>query len=469
MIQKIFLNKLFPLMFQILTLLAFLLLIIIGLAANTNDLAFAKILRNTNIANLVVWSYWWPLIIILSVLIGRVWCTVCPMELMTSLSARIGLKKKPPKIFKSGWIITLFYVLILFIGIHTLSIHRIPFRMAIYLISLFLISVITGLIFEKNTFCSSVCPVGYLLGLYARIAPFGWGVKDTSICRDCEDKSCISNINIYRFQAKSCGVNLVPQHLDDNTNCLLCGQCLKACDKFNPGIKDRPNPGFGKKPFAKDLFSLKPINLAQSIFVLIVSGFVVYEIYVEWKVIKEILLFTPNYIQKVLSLSGVWSQGIIQSVTIFIILPLILWSIPFVISLLKQHNLSFVNYLKIFGISFIPIMASAHIIKSILKTTSRIPYWQHTIKDPIGINTAQMISSGNIILNKNPKYLENIISVVILLLICAGIGMSIVIIKKILKSKMETFKLRFVFYLIPVLYGGIFFIPLIIWRTTLGW
>ncbi|MCK5148135.1 4Fe-4S binding protein [bacterium] len=71
----------------------FILLISADLAVDTDDVAFSKILRNTNIANMVVWSYWWPLIIILSVVIGRVWCIICPMELLTSLTGRFGLKR----------------------------------------------------------------------------------------------------------------------------------------------------------------------------------------------------------------------------------------------------------------------------------------------------------------------------------------------------------------------------------------
>jgi len=135
----------------------------------TKDADFAKILRNTNLANLIVWSYWWPLIIVSAMFFGRYWCTICPMELITSLAGKLGLKRKPGKLLKSGWIITLFYALILVLGIHTLAIHRIPQYMALYMITLFAIAVIVGLIWEKRTFCTYVCPIGHLLGLYSSL------------------------------------------------------------------------------------------------------------------------------------------------------------------------------------------------------------------------------------------------------------------------------------------------------------
>jgi len=156
--NKLYKKKWFPFVFQLITLLAFFLLIIVGLSANTENLAFAKILRNTNLANLIVWSYWWPFIIVGAVFFGRIWCTVCPVELVTSLSARIGFKRKIPRWIKSGWVITIFYVIILYIGVHTLSIHRVPFRMAIYLSILFILAIFVGIVFEKNTFCAYVCP-----------------------------------------------------------------------------------------------------------------------------------------------------------------------------------------------------------------------------------------------------------------------------------------------------------------------
>ena len=86
----------FPLAFQLLTLVALILLIVGGLTADTGDMALAGVLRNTNAANLIVWSYWWPLIILSAIFLGRVWCTVCPIELVTSLASKVGLKRKPP-------------------------------------------------------------------------------------------------------------------------------------------------------------------------------------------------------------------------------------------------------------------------------------------------------------------------------------------------------------------------------------
>jgi len=78
---------------QFVMLLVFLLLIYGAIGITTDDKNFAIILRNTNFANLIVWSYWWPLIIVTAILFGRLWCSICPMELITSFLEKSALEK----------------------------------------------------------------------------------------------------------------------------------------------------------------------------------------------------------------------------------------------------------------------------------------------------------------------------------------------------------------------------------------
>ena len=85
-------SRFYPLGAQILTLAAFGALIAGGLAVPRVPAKTAGVLRNTNLAALVVWSLWWPMVIISASLLGRVWCQICPMELVNSLFSRTGLK-----------------------------------------------------------------------------------------------------------------------------------------------------------------------------------------------------------------------------------------------------------------------------------------------------------------------------------------------------------------------------------------
>ncbi len=455
-------------MLQVMTLAVFVLLIIDGFLANTDDMAFAQVLRNTNLANLIVWSYWWPVIIISAIFFGRIWCMVCPMELLTSLAARIGLKQKPNRFVRSGWITTLFYISIMFIGIHTLSIHRVPFRMSIYLLALLAVTVIVGLLFSKNTFCAYICPVGHLLGLYARLAPFGWSTGNRSICSNCKDHSCTASANVYVFQGRSCGVGLDPAHIDDNTNCLLCGQCVKSCDHNNPGIEGRPNPGWFVRPWFKDIFALKPMTAAQTAFCLVVSGFTVYEVFTEWKVTKNLLLWMPDNVNMWLGTGNTWSHGLVKSLILFVFLPAIVWLSPYGLFRLAGGKLPIKKFLCIFGIAFIPIMASAHAVKAMLKTTSRIPYWENAFPDPVGVMTARGILDKSLQLACIPAWREPVVTVLSLVLVCCGIAVSTVAIHKLTITHIHNSGHRaWALYLIPGFYGGAFAAMICMWRLNL--
>ncbi|KPK87494.1 hypothetical protein AMJ80_11985, partial [bacterium SM23_31] len=102
LIDGIAASRSYPIIIQIVTLVVFCLLIIGGLAAPHVSEELAGTFRNTNLAALIVWSLWWPLVIISAVLFGRVWCQVCPMELVNSFFSKIGLKRKVPRFFTSG-------------------------------------------------------------------------------------------------------------------------------------------------------------------------------------------------------------------------------------------------------------------------------------------------------------------------------------------------------------------------------
>ena len=106
-------SRFYPLAVQIVTLVAFGLLIAGGLAAPHVEQKMAGVMRNTNLAALIVWSLWWPLVIISASLAGRIWCQVCPMELVNSLFSRIGLKRRVPRFISSGWGTAVFYSLAL--------------------------------------------------------------------------------------------------------------------------------------------------------------------------------------------------------------------------------------------------------------------------------------------------------------------------------------------------------------------
>ena len=452
MINNIFKNKYFLLLSQALSLIAFVLIIYGGIGITTSDKDFAMILRNTNLSNLIVWSYWWPIIIVTAILFGRYWCSICPMELVTSLFGKIGLKMKPGKVLRSGWIITLFYAIILVLGIHTFAIHRIPQYMAIYMLLLFAVAIIAGLIWEKRTFCTYICPVGHLLGLYSLLSFSKLRVKDPAVCENCKTKDCISRSNHYKLTGRSCTSELYPAKIKDNRSCILCGQCHKSCTKDNIAIQ--------KRRFASDLFTDIKLSRAEIAFFIVVSGFVVYEIFVEWKVSKKIIMAIPDWANHSLSISGNLA-GTIKAIILFVLLPAIFYMIFATLkkALAKE---SWIRSFTQLVIIILPVTASMHLLKALFKTTSRIPYWDFAFSDPKGVKTAQLLTDDPGLLNKDIlSVISPYISIAAILLSVGGVVLSLLIIRK-QQHKNRTSGIISIFAVL--VYASIFFVTLVAWR-----
>ncbi|MDO9510583.1 MAG: 4Fe-4S binding protein [Bacteroidales bacterium] len=464
MINKLLQKKSLPIVLKLVMLPVFIGLMVIGFMAHSTDAAILKELRNTNLANLLVWSYWWPLIILSAIVFGRIWCMVCPAELITSFFSKNGLRLRRPQWLLSGWAISIFYLIILIIGLNIFAIHRNPAYMAAYLSAIMLSAIIIGFLFEKNTFCAYVCPVGYLLGVYARIAPWGWRVKNASVCESCIDKSCISKDYHYAMNVKSCGVDLYPPKISDNSECILCAGCLKSCKEHQSETHaERPNPGFVKVGFADGLYKGQILHMAEWFFLFIVSGFVIYEILSEFKAAKALLLFIPDFVSNSLGIKSAIMSSIIQSLYLFFFLPAIFWFFPYLILRMGKTRISLNHYLRYFGLAFIPLVAAAHVCKSILKAVSRIPYFEHLSVDYTGKVTTQLLLQKDIVLSPLPAWTDLLISIVLTMVLMAGFLLSLKVIKRVMK-RLSPQATGNAWLWISLPYFLVFFICIILWR-----
>lgn len=453
-LKKLYKSRWFPLSLQILTFVCFVLLIYGALGVTTDDMSFAKILRNTNLSNLIIWSYWWPFIIIFAVVLGRHWCTVCPIELVTSLMAKLGLKRKPGRFLRSGWVITLFYGVILVFGIHTLAIHRLPHRMAIYMLTLFGVAVLSGLIWEKRTFCNHICPVGHILGLYSLLSVIQWRSRNQQTCTECDTKDCVTRKRRYNLTARSCTSDLYPAKIKDNRKCILCSQCLSACPWDNLSLQFR-------KPLS-DLLSDLKLSFAEISFITMVSGFVVYEILSEWDVTKAILLAFPSALSNLLGITGIWTSTM-NAIILFVAFPFLLFAIfGGLRKIISGEKIK--DSLTAISLAILPVMGGMHVLKSLLKITSRIPYWPHVLSDLEGVETANALVSGSLHLNKaSLQAIDPFLTGVALLLPIAGFGLSVWI---IMRRQAEALSAKAITLTAVFLYFGLFMATIIAWRLT---
>ena len=163
----------FPYVFQFIFLVVFIILVIMGWNLYAPEGVHNRLFAQTNMVNLLVWGIWWPLMVLTAILFGRLWCMICPLEMVSNFSERLSRKlgvrqKKLNRWVRSGAILLAFYALVHLL-IAGIELHRIPAYTSIFLIGLLTLTAVTGFLFSDRAFCRGFCPVGLLLNVHAHI------------------------------------------------------------------------------------------------------------------------------------------------------------------------------------------------------------------------------------------------------------------------------------------------------------
>lgn len=447
--------KYFPFVIQVLSLIIFGAMIIAGMNVYQNESHNTRYLAETNWVTFVCWVLWWPTIIFLSVFLGRVWCAVCPLELVSSLLNRIGFGWKFPWRKNGDILVTVTFVLVTIVGVAGFQMNMVPRLTAIYLLALLALVFIMGLLFTQRAFCNYVCPVSHLLGIHAWCAPLEWRVRDSGVCAACKNKPCITKRNQIHFFARSCTSKLYPPRIADNQSCLLCTQCSKSCDKDNLSLRFRS--------FFKDIFTVRKVSPALTLFSIVVSGFVLYELAAIWAPTQRILLYLPDAILENLNVTNPWVIAVTRCSLISLLFPTIFWLFPAMLNRLLRPASSIAHYLRVIAVSFFPILAGVHLIIALEDAVPRLKYLPLVLNDPQGMHTASLLLSRTLKLsNRMPPFLDQTVNLLQLLFIGVTLGVSVAAAYKI--SKRDSGISPTASILAVACYGSIFLAIVLFWK-----
>src|SRR5512143_3308897 len=147
---------------------------------------------SSNFSIVFVWIAWWAVLILVAVpLLGRGWCSVCPIPLPGEWLQRgavlgPGNTRQPrlrwPRALRHIWLQSAAF---LTLALFSTVLLTTPLITAIVLAGMLAAAVGFGLVFERRSFCRYLCPVGGFIGLYSRAAPLELRVKDKGLCATC--------------------------------------------------------------------------------------------------------------------------------------------------------------------------------------------------------------------------------------------------------------------------------------------
>lgn len=383
--RRVVASPFFPYVLQALLLAAFLGLTWVAWGRWTPPGVNGKLFAKASLSTLLVWGLWWPAMIWIAVLFGRVWCAVCPLELLANGVERgargLGLPQRPlGRRLAGGAAIVVLYAA-LQACVAGAKIHRVPAATAWFLVALLALTILTSLVWRDRAFCRGFCPVGLLLGVYGRGGMLAVRSAAAAPCAACKDRGCVAASNRYTLDARACPSLLNPAKLDRSDECLLCGQCLKSCAPGNLRLLLR-------WPFASDDTRPMLAPWPVTIFVMLVSGFVTAELFSEWPAAQQHFLAAPEWAAH----HAVVPRGWLEAAWFLVVFPAALWLLLATLMRLAGHRGSIGDCWRRIALPVAVIVSAAHMAKALAKFTSWFPFLRGATVDPDGFATAQAIT-----------------------------------------------------------------------------
>jgi hypothetical protein len=188
-----------------------------------------------NLSTKLIWTIWWAGVIFTFVLVGRMWCFMCPLGAATEwISKLVKATRRFPASLRNIWIANLLFITLTWVDL-ILGIVGIPMLTGVLFIVISLFALSTALLYERRTFCRYLCPIGGIIGIYSMFSAVELRSKDCEVCRKHTQKEC------YTGSAKGRGCpmfEIVPQ-MDSNNACNFCGACINTCSRNNITLRFR--------------------------------------------------------------------------------------------------------------------------------------------------------------------------------------------------------------------------------------
>ena len=253
-IRNFFLSPFYPIVPQIAVASMFVFVIILGIWGNPSP--------ESNISLLLVWANWEPLLILSCLLLARIWCSFCPIGFFSNMVRKVKMKrwKIPPKYLNVGFFVGAVGLGLIFWSQAALDMFERPTETAWLLIAMLGSAVVFALLFEGRVWCRYVCPLGQMVATFARASIVEVRANYNYCSHECTSYDCFTG----RDDIPGCSMAKGPFAMDTNQDCVLCGNCMKACQ--NEAVR------FNLRPPGWELWNARSADLAMILFVPLLWG-----------------------------------------------------------------------------------------------------------------------------------------------------------------------------------------------------
>lgn len=368
-------------------------------------------LMYANFTTFSLWVVWMMGMVLVALLFGRSWCTVCPAGWLNGLVSRFGLSRELPA-WLQGFVPVTLVLVLLQLAVYFFAIHRYPDYSAVLLVWMLTLAIVAGLIFRRRAFCLLFCPAGAVFGLYARLAPWQLRVKDRAVCAGCSGKPCIATEPVWRQAAigglrlqwqtspEGCPVALIPAQISDSATCTLCLNCVQTCCNDNLKLGFRGWPGDLRQG------GLWP---GESLFFLVLLGLLTANFAKVYVALRELVFWPPEALALALGLqaNGFYPLAVVWVGLLFPLLLLVPGILVYLVGQIRVTTLAaapavaslpasvgaprlFGRGLELIGslaLPLLPLLLSAHLSLALVKLNAKLGHLPLVLQDPSGVKS----------------------------------------------------------------------------------
>ena len=140
-----------------------------------------------NLAGVLPWTHWRGLTVIALLLVGNLFCMVCPFMFVRDFARRwLPAKWAWPRSLRNKWLAAFLVVLYLW-AYEAFSLWNSPWLTAWIILAYFLAAILIDGFFQGGSFCKYVCPIGQFHFVQSLLSPFEVKVREPDACRQLQN------------------------------------------------------------------------------------------------------------------------------------------------------------------------------------------------------------------------------------------------------------------------------------------
>jgi len=185
-----------------------------------------------NLAGVLPWTYWRGWLVIGLLVLGNVFCAVCPFTLSRRLAARwLGRPFGWPRWLPGKWPAVALFATYLW-AYEAFSLWNSPWWTAWIVIGYFAACFLIEGLFPRGRFCRHLCPIGQFQFVHSGASPLEVSSLDSDTCSRCRTHDCLRG----NADRPGCPTGLFLPVKSGNADCTFCLDCVRACPHDNAGL-----------------------------------------------------------------------------------------------------------------------------------------------------------------------------------------------------------------------------------------